>query len=39
MVFVDTFFWFPIAFIAGLLALLAAYHLWLKKPSPPRQKG
>ncbi|MBI9091293.1 MAG: MFS transporter [Desulfobacterium sp.] len=33
MVFVDTFFWFPITFITGFLVLLAAYHLWLKKPS------
>ncbi len=34
MVFTDTFFWFPITFITGLLALLAVYRLWLKGTSP-----
>ena len=33
IVFIDTFFWFPVTFIACFFALLMIYYLWLKKPS------
>lgn len=32
-VFIDTFSWFPITFIACFFALLMIYYFWLKKPS------
>jgi len=34
-VFMDTFSWFPITFIACFFALLMIYYFWLKKPSSP----
>ena len=36
-VFIDTFSWFPMTFMACFFALLMIYHFWLKKPSLYRE--